>query len=146
MSSWGHPLSPPGVPWGGAPGSGVFGLEDGCEVRRQMLPGVSLGPGVKEGLRDLGDGRVLDVLTSSAAFAGHSRLLPTWPQPAFLNLPAGFLRTDRPRGRFSACERVSVSLFSLASTHTHCTVLTRSGVFAFCSQPNSILPSFEARS
>lgn len=105
-----------------------------------MVPGGSKGQGVQEGLHDHRGGRVLEVLASSATLVGHLRLLSAWPQPAFLNLPAGFLHAEGPRGRFSACGPVSASSFSLASTHTRCTVLTSAGVFSFCSRPSSILP------
>lgn len=132
-SSWGHPLS---SALQGCPGEVTLGL--GCSGWRM---GVMLDiQWCQEGLCDLRDRRVLDVRASSATLAGHLRLLSTWPQPAFLNLPAGFLHTDWPRGRLSAWEPVPVSVFSLASVHTHHTVLTSAGVLSFCSQPNSTLP------
>lgn len=99
----------------------MFRLEDGREVRSQMVPGGSSNWGVKEGFCNLRDGHVLEVLTSSATIAGQLRLLSTWPQPTFLAFPAGFFCMDRPvsPGAVSVAVNLGLRLSFLSPQHTH---------------------------
>lgn len=82
-------------------GPGVFGLEDGCEVRSQMVPGCSLNQGVKESLWSLGDNHALEVWTNSVALAGQSSLFSIRPQSTSPNLSSGSTPHEsfcQPRG------------------------------------------------
>lgn len=119
----------------------VFRQEDSVrlEVRR-----CQVAPGLKEGLWRVRDACVLEVLRSSASLAGQSRLLFIWPQPTFPSLSLVFLHRKPPASQRAHSVPLTVCLCLSSFQHTHCTVLTSTGVFSFVSQPNTSLPILES--